>query len=214
MNGLFVTFEGPDGSGKSTQIGKLADSLEAEGIPYVLTHEPGGTAISDEIRALVLDPDHPEMVNEAEVLLYAASRAQHVREKIIPALESGCVVLCDRFVDASIAYQGYGLELDVEKVKEINRFATGGLVPDRSYFFDLSPETGRARVLHRSSLDRIEQKQLAYHERVRQAFLLLHKENRERILLLDGEEEIEELFFKIKTDFHKLLRYHQKKGEV
>ncbi|HET7521853.1 MAG TPA: dTMP kinase [Bacillales bacterium] len=204
MNGLFVTFEGPDGSGKSTQIQMLANFLESKHIPYVLTHEPGGTAISDEIRTLLLDPDRGEMANETEALLYAASRAQHVREKILPALEAGHVVLCDRFVDASIAYQGYGLGLDVEEVKVINRFATGGLIPDRSYFLDLSPEEGRRRLQKRRSLDRIEQKQLAYHEKVRRAFHKIYKENRGRICLLNGEKEKEALFSEIKADFQRL----------
>lgn len=108
MNGLFITFEGPDGSGKSTQIRYLASHLQSEGIPYILTREPGGTTIGDQIRTLLLDPAYKEMANETEALLYAASRAQHVQEKIKPALTAGNVVLCDRFVDASIAYQGYG----------------------------------------------------------------------------------------------------------
>lgn len=214
MNGLFVTFEGPDGSGKSTQIGKLAGYLAKKQIPYILTHEPGGTTISDEIRTLLLDPDHKEMANETEALLYAASRAQHVREKILPALRRGNVVLCDRFVDASVAYQGYGLGLDVEKVKMINRFATGGLVPDRSYLLDLSPEAGRRRMLNRSGLDRIEQKQLAYHKRVREAFLRIYEENRERICLLNGEKEKESLFSIIKADFNELWLRFQNESEV
>lgn len=219
MNGLFITFEGPDGAGKSTQAHQLARYLRAEGIPHILTREPGGTVISDHIRTLVLNPSHREMANETEALLYAASRAQHVREKVIPALEVGDVVLCDRFVDASVAYQGYGLGLDVEQVKAINRFATGGLVPDRSYFIDLSPETGRKRMLDRrkgeqAELDRIEQKQLAYHERVRTAFQTLYRENRERVCLLNGEEERESLFAKIKADFDRLWLQFQKKSEV
>lgn len=219
MNGLFVTFEGPDGSGKSTQIRQLASHLQTEGIPHILTREPGGTAISDYIRTLVLDPEHAEMANETEALLYAASRAQHVREKIMPALSAGNVVLCDRFVDASIAYQGYGLGLDVAQVRMINNFATGGLVPDRSYFIDLSPETGRQRMLDRrgdkqAALDRIEQKQLVYHRRVREAFRTLFDENHKRVCLLNGEEEKEQLFTKVKADFGKLWSQFQREGEV
>ncbi|HET7656856.1 MAG TPA: dTMP kinase [Bacillales bacterium] len=213
MNGLFVTFEGPDGSGKSTQIKKLSEHLEKRDIPYVKTREPGGTVISDKIRSLLLSPEHSEMMNETEVLLYAASRAQHVREKIMPSLEAGKVVLCDRFVDASIAYQGYGLELDVEKIIEINRFATGGLEPNRSYLLDLSHEKALKRMLNRSNLDRIEQKQADYHERVRAAFLSIYKENSERIYLLDGEKDKEDLFLEILTDFEELwLRFKKESG--
>lgn len=209
MNGLFITFEGPDGSGKSTQIQKLSDYLKERGISHVKTREPGGTIISDKIRELLLSPDYSEMANETEVLLYAASRAQHVREKIVPALKEGKVVLCDRFVDASIAYQAYGLKLDVDKIIEINRFATGGLAPHRSYLLDLSPEKARQRLLERNDLDRIELKQTDYHERVRSAFFTIYNENPQRICMLNGEKGIEELFSKIMTDFDKLWSRYQ-----
>src|SRR5690606_27288071 len=117
---------------------------------YLLTREPGGTRISDAIRTLILHPEHTEMINETEVLLYAASRAQHVKEKIIPALNEGLIVLCDRFVDASVAYQGYGLGIDLKKITMISKFATGGLGPDRSYFIDISPQFARKRLLQRN----------------------------------------------------------------
>lgn len=218
MKGLFITFEGPDGAGKSTQIKKLAYDLEKKGLSYVLTREPGGTVISDQIRALLLNPVHDEMADETEALLYAASRAQHVREKIVPALNEGQIVLCDRFVDASIAYQGFGLELDIERVKSINQFATGGLMPDRTYFIDLSPETGRERMLARrqeveqTGLDRIEQKQLDYHERVRNGFYTLYQTKESRLCFLNGEEDIQTLFSKIKKDFQTLWSNHHNEG--
>lgn len=208
MNGLFITIEGPDGSGKSTQIKKIAQYLDEAGVDYVLTREPGGTAISDRIRSLILDPAHPEMADETEVLLYAASRAQHVKEKILPALKAGKLVLCDRFVDASIAYQAYGLGIPVEDVTSINRFATGGLQPDRSYLIDISPEAGRARMVSRytaEGLDRIEQKQLEYHERVRAGFKKLYHESEDRFLLVDGNQTIDEVFGAIKKDIKSLL---------
>lgn len=206
--GIFITFEGPDGAGKTTQIEKLAAYLDDLEIPYVLTREPGGTRISDEIRSLILHPEHKEMKNETEVLLYAASRAQHVKEKIIPALQAGNIVLCDRFVDASIAYQGYGLGIDIEKIVAINEFATGGLTPDRSYFIDITPSFARKRLMQRNGnmqLDRIEQKDLEYHEKVRNGFLQLYEKNRERICLLDGHQAIESIFQLIKQDFERLL---------
>ncbi|WP_181833273.1 dTMP kinase [Bacillus taeanensis] len=208
MQGLFITFEGPDGAGKSTQVQKLAHYLQGKEISYIHTREPGGTAISDKIRSLILDPEHSEMVNETEVLLYAASRAQHVREKIIPALEEGKVVLCDRFVDASIAYQGFGLGIGQDKISEINRFATGGLKPSRTYLIDLSPEEGRKRMMERykaanktEQFDRIEQKELAYHETVRNGFHQIYETEKDRIYIIDGRQSVEEIFQQIKDDF-------------
>ena len=133
---LFITFEGPDGGGKTTQISRLASYIKDLGYEVVLTREPGGTFISEKIRSLLLDPTNQELNRETEVLLYAASRAQHVREVIIPALNQGKVVLCDRFVDASIAYQGYGLGITLESITAINHFATGGLKPTRTYLLE------------------------------------------------------------------------------
>jgi dTMP kinase len=207
MAGLFITFEGPDGSGKSTQIKQLASYLEAKQIPFILTREPGGTEISDEIRATILNPSFVQMKNETEVLLYSASRAQHVREKIIPGLEEGKIVLCDRYIDASIAYQGYGLGIPIKDILNINEFATGGLRPHRSYFIDLSPELGRKRMESRyggSGFDRIEQKSLEYHEKVRCGFHEIVKNDHSRFCCLDGKQSIDEIFLKIKEDFNKL----------
>ncbi len=207
--GIFVTFEGPDGAGKTTQIEKMAQYLEERKLPYILTKEPGGTRISNEIRSLILRPEYREMMNETEVLLYAASRAQHVKERIIPALEAGKIVLCDRFVDASIAYQGYGLGIEIEKIVQINEFATGGLTPDRSYFIDIAPSFARKRLMQRNGnrpFDRIEQKDIEYHEKVRNGFLRIYETNRERICLLDGHQAIEAIFEAIKEDFERLLK--------
>lgn len=219
MRGLLITFEGPDGAGKTTQMQKLAGYLQNKGLPVMTTREPGGTAIGDRIRALLLNPEYCEMMNETEVLLYAASRAQHVKEKIVPALQKGTIVLCDRFTDASIAYQGYGLGVKVEKVKEINAFATGGLTPDRTYFLDISPAVARERIAKRdragvtTAFDRIEQKHLAYHQRVREGFFRLYREeNWKRICLLDGERDCEELFAQIKSDFERLYEEDQNRG--
>jgi dTMP kinase len=209
---LFITFEGPDGSGKSTQIKLLAKYLEEKSIPFLLTREPGGTEISDQIRKVILDPQNKEMKNETEVLLYAASRAQHVREKIIPALNEGKVVLCDRFVDASIAYQGYGLGVPIEKVKEVNLLATGNLKPNRTYLLDISPKEGKDRMLERlkkqgdTSLDRIELKESSYHETVREGFHTLYKENKDRMLLVQANRTIEEIFSDIKQDFNEIIK--------
>jgi dTMP kinase len=216
VHGLFITFEGPDGAGKSTQVQKLAHYLDEKEIPYIQTREPGGTAISDQIRSLILDPEHKEMENETEVLLYAASRAQHVREKIIPALKAGKIVLCDRFVDASIAYQGHGLGIGQDKIMEINRFATGGLKPDRTYLIDLSPEEGRKRMVRRydtpsqtEQFDRIEQKELAYHETVRKGFQQIYEADKDRICLIDGRQTMENIFQEVKDDFNRVWNLYK-----
>jgi dTMP kinase len=214
VKGLFITLEGPDGSGKTTQVAKIAEYLMQNKIDFIQTREPGGTRISDKIRSLILDPEHKEMHDLTEVLLYAASRAQHVHEKIIPALEAGKVVLCDRFVDASLAYQGFGLGVGEQPVMQVNNIATSGLVPDRSYFIDVSPEVGRERMKARygtGNLDRIEQKDLSYHERVREGFQHIFKNQEKRILRVNGEQDPERVFGEIVKDLDKLLANHKEK---
>ncbi|GGE53832.1 thymidylate kinase [Pullulanibacillus camelliae] len=212
MKGLFITFEGPDGAGKSTQLKKLAEFLKEQHIPFIMTREPGGTEIGNAIRSILLDPANDVMTQKAEVLLYAASRAQHVQETIVPALKGGNIVLCDRFVDASIAYQGYGLELSVEEVMAINQFAVSGVEPDRTYLIDLPPTEGRQRMMKRQDpnvsyeLDRIEQKHLTYHQRVREGFHRIYEENKQRICLIDGSRNIEEVFQDIVEDFQNVLQ--------
>lgn len=214
MKGLFITLEGPDGSGKTTQIAKVAEYIKKQNIDFIQTREPGGTRISDKIRSLILDPEHKEMHDLTEVLLYAASRAQHVHEKILPALKEGKVVLCDRFVDASLAYQGFGLGVGEEPVLQINNIATSGLVPDRSYFVDVSPEVGRERMKARygtENLDRIEQKDLMYHERVREGFSHIFSRQADRIVRINGEQNPEAVFEEIAKDLDKLLSNHKEK---
>lgn len=214
MKGIFITFEGPDGAGKTTQIKMLKSFLDEQGISSILTREPGGTEISDYIREIILNPNHKNMQHETEILLYAASRAQHVREKIIPALNEGKVVLCDRFVDASVAYQGYGLGVDIDKIKSINAFAIGTLEPKRTYMIDLPPSQGRKRLLARikestnAGLDRIEQKESEYHESVRRGFDVIATNHPQRILKIDGSRTIEEVFEEIKKDFLRFWQNH------
>lgn len=211
QTGLFITFEGPDGSGKTTQLGKLADALERDGYRVIVTREPGGTPIGDQIREILLSADNTEMNSQAEALLMAASRAQHVHEKILPAIAEGYIVLCDRFVDASMAYQAAGLGLDWAEVRGINEFAISGLMPHRTYMLDLSPEAGRRRMKQRleqsgAPLDRIEQKDIAYHSRVREAFLKIARSESDRVLLLDAERSPDEIFADIYADCQRLLR--------
>ncbi|WP_010279452.1 dTMP kinase [Paenibacillus senegalensis] len=210
MKGLFITFEGPDGSGKSTQLQLLAEKLTNDGLEPLVTREPGGTYISDKIRALLLDPEHKGMIHQTEVLLYAASRAQHVHEKIIPALQQNRIVLCDRYIDASIAYQAYGLGIDLDVVSLISQFASSGLKPSRSYFMDLPVELSRERLLSRNGgatgagLDRIEQRDENYHSRVRQGFLNIAASEPERVKLVKADRPAHVIAEEIAEDFVKL----------
>lgn len=210
MKGLFITFEGPDGAGKTTQVRMLSEKLKMLcGGNIVVTREPGGTAIGDQIRKILLSPDHQEMAEETEVLLYAASRAQHVREVIAPALSRGDIVLCDRYIDASIAYQAYGLGQDPEEVAEISRYASGNLQPHRTYLLDVPAEVSRERLLLRSGkagLDRIEQKGQEYHERVREGFLALAKLFPDRIQVIDATRSPEEIASDIYADCEQWLK--------
>jgi len=213
VKGLFITFEGPDGAGKTTQVRLLADALAAMGRTVVLTREPGGTRIGDSIRSLLLSPEHTEMDARTEVLLYAAQRAQNVAERILPALGRGDVVIGDRFVDASIAYQSAGLGVDEAIVRRVNEFATGGLKPDRTYLLDLPEEEGRRRLAARTreraggpaGLDRIERRTAEYHRRVREAFRRIARENPGRVLLLDALQPPETLARIILEDCRRLL---------
>jgi len=216
VGGIFITFEGPDGSGKTTQLRRLAETLKQSGHDVVVTREPGGTAISDKVRSIILDPAHEEMVDQAEVLLYAASRAQHVHEFILPALQAGKIVLCDRFIDASIAYQGYGLGIDVETVRAVNRFASSGLQATRTYILDVPVEVSLARLHKRApgqdaagqQLDRIEQKSAEYHNRVRAGFHQIAAENPERVFVVNADRSEDEIAADILTECSRLLQEH------
>lgn len=195
---MFITFEGPDGSGKSTQLQRLAVWLRGRGVEVLLTREPGGTPISDRIRAILLDPACMEMVNEAEVLLYSAARAQHVAEVIRPQVARGGVVLCDRFADSTLAYQGYGRGLPLATLEIITRFATGGLVPDLVVYLDLDVEAGLRRKLAHAEDDasqwnRLERAARAFHERVRAGYLALATAAPDRWLVVDGDQPIDEV---------------------
>ncbi|KRF28699.1 dTMP kinase [Paenibacillus sp. Soil787] len=216
MNGIFITFEGPDGAGKTTQLKKLAEELKQQGHDVLVTREPGGTAISDQIRSIILDPVNKEMVDQAEVLLYAASRAQHVHQLILPALAAGRIVLCDRFIDASVAYQAYGLGVDVDMVKAISHYASSGLQATRTYILDVPVEVSLARLHHRASgtgvnvqqLDRIEQKNVDYHSRVREGFHQIAADHPERVRVVNANRNQEEIAKDIWTDCNRLLEEH------
>ena len=190
--GLFVTFEGPEGCGKTSQLRLLAAHLRDQGCDVLTTREPGGTPISERVRAIVLDPAHSDMEPTTEFLLFSAARAQHVAEVIRPHLEHGGVVLCDRFADSSLAYQGYGYGLDLEARRAITHFATGGLVPDLTFFLDLPVEVGLRRKTggRGDAWNRMEQKQIAYHERVRAGYLAMAADEPGRWVTIDATGDI------------------------
>ncbi len=191
MKGIFITVEGPDGSGKTTQLKLLVQALTDKGYEVVTTREPGGTKVGNSIREVLLSPEHDEMTARVEMMLYAASRAQNVEQIIRPALSRGAVVVCDRFVDASIAYQGFGLGYDLEQILALNEWATGGLKPDLTFLFDLSPSQASSRMKDRGQLDRIESRDEAFHQRVYDGFQSLLAEHPDRMVRINANETIE-----------------------
>lgn len=204
--GKLITFEGPDGAGKTTQIQLTERFLEEHGYPVVRIREPGGTRISEAIRQLLLDPSYKEMSAAAEALLYAAARAQLVDEVVLPALAAGKVVLCDRFVDSSLAYQGYGRSLDLEMLRMVNGFALNKLGAFRTILLDLPPEEGFRRSSGKIERDRLEQESLNFHQRVREGYRILAGNCPERIRVVDAsgrpdsvQEQIEKHVLKYLT---------------
>lgn len=188
MRGVFITLEGPEGAGKSTQTPQLAAWLEQQGYEVVPTRNPGGTPIGAQIRQILLDPANRAMVSLAELMLYAADRAQHVDQVVRPALEAGCVVLCDRFGDSTMAYQGYGRGLDRETIRRLNEMATGGLVPDLTLLLDLPVEAGLSRVARSRETDRLETEAIAFHQRLRAGYLELAQAEPGRFAVVDASQ--------------------------
>ena len=197
--GLFISIEGPDGSGKSTQIENIKQFFCDKGIDIVFTREPGGTAIGERIREIILDKNCSEMDYMTEAMLYAAARSQHVAQVIRPSLEEGKIVICDRFVDSSIAYQGYGRKLG-DAVAIINDFAIGKCLPDVSFLMKLDPRIGRRRI-DADKQDRLEREQDDFHIAVFEGYLELEKKYKDRIVGIDASRSIEE----IKVDIYKKL---------
>jgi len=199
---MFITFEGPEGSGKSTQARMLAERLHAVGCVVLLTREPGGTAIGDQIRTLLLDHGHGEMHATTEALLFAADRAQHVHERIRPHLEQGGVVLCDRFADSTWAYQGYGLGQDLEMLRRLTAIATGGLSPDLTLLLDLPVDVGLQRkrqAQHAAEWNRLDARELAFHRRVRNGYHALAAADPQRWLVFDAQQPVTTLADQIWT---------------
>ncbi|MDF2489175.1 MAG: tmk [Pseudomonas sp.] len=191
MSGLFITLEGPEGAGKSTNRDYLAARLREQGLDVVLTREPGGTPLAERIRELLLAPSDETMHSDTELLLMFAARAQHLARVIRPALARGAVVLCDRFTDATYAYQGGGRGVSIDRIATLETFVQGGLRPDLTLVFDLPVEIGLARAAARGRLDRFEQEGLAFFEAVRQAYLQRAGREPQRYRLLDAAQSLE-----------------------
>ena len=190
--GLLITFEGIDGSGKTTQINALIGHLREAGLSYHLFREPGGTEIGEKIRDILLDKNYHNMLDVSELLLYSASRYQLCVSKIIPALNNVDIVICDRFYDSTTAYQGYGRGIDLEFIYQLNKIATDSLVPDLTFILDIDLEE-RQKRLGKKSLDRLEQEANDFHSKVRAGFLTMAKEDQNRFVVLNGNQNPERL---------------------
>lgn len=190
---LFITFEGPEGAGKTTVIQKIAERLAEENIDVLATREPGGIEIAEKIRSIILNPEHTAMDERTEALLYAAARSQHFFEKVRPALEASKTVICDRFIDSSLAYQGYARGIGVDEVLSINEFAIGKKLPDMTILFDLAPEVGLARIHAHGEreVNRLDVESLAFHKKVREGYLQLVERYPERIRVVNADQSIE-----------------------
>ena len=192
---MFITFEGGEGSGKSTAIKTLADRLSKEGYEVILTREPGGTPISEQIREIILNKKNTEMDGMTEALLYAAARRQHIVEKVLPALKEGKIVFSDRFLDSSLAYQGGARGLGIDRVYELNQYATDGLLPDLTVFFELKPEVGIARIEanNQREVNRLDVEKMEFHQRVHDSFMELARRFPERFLIVDAAKSPKEV---------------------
>lgn len=201
---MFISFEGIDKSGKSTQISLLVDYLKQKGYEVVQTCEPGGTRLGEKIERILLEPSTKEISGISELFLYLADRAEHVEKIIKPALEKGKIIISDRFTDATIAYQGHGRELDIPWIKELNKRVTHGLSPDITFLLDISPDLAKKRSGSEEK-DRIENEKISFHQKVRQGYLKLAKRHAERIKVINGEGSVEEIQSTIRKILGKYL---------
>lgn len=190
---LFITFEGPEGAGKTTVIQKIAERLAEKNIDVLATREPGGIEIAEKIRTIILNPAHTAMDERTEALLYAAARSQHYFEKVQPALDAGKLVICDRFIDSSLAYQGYARGIGIDEVLSINEFAIGKKLPDMTILFDIAPEVGLARIYatENREVNRLDVESLLFHQKVHEGYLLLVERYPERIRIVNADQDID-----------------------
>lgn len=199
--GKFIVFEGGDGSGKSTVLEMVYNYLIENGIDCIKTREPGGIKISEDIREVILDTKNTAMDPKTEALLYAAARRQHLVEKVIPELDKGRIVLCDRFIFSSLAYQGYARNIGVDEVYQINKFAVGDYMPDLNIFFDVSPEVGLERINSndKREVNRLDLEKINFHHKVREGYNTLIEKNKEKFEVIDAEKSLNEVFDSVKS---------------
>ncbi|KXH86849.1 dTMP kinase [Sporosarcina sp. HYO08] len=193
--GIFITFEGPDGSGKTTVIAEIYKRLQEEGKSVLLTREPGGIRIAEKIREIILNNEYREMDAKTEALLYAAARRQHLVEKVLPAIEEGNNVLCDRFIDSSLAYQGHARKLGIDEVLSINEFAIGNMMPDATLFFDVKPEVGLARIEKNNEREqnRLDNEKIQFHHNVYEGYQVVNERYKDRIRHIDASLPLSEV---------------------
>ena len=196
MRGLFITFEGPDGSGKTTVCSEVFAKLKEDGYDVIHTREPGGIEIAEKIRKIILDPSNTDMDERTEALLYAASRRQHLVKKVLPALKEGKIVVCERFVDSSLAYQGYGRKIGFDEVLKINEFAIEGLFPDLTIYLDVDEKTGLKRIESRSFKDRLDLEDLEFHHLVHEGYEKVLEVFKDRIKVVDAARPLDEVIEK------------------
>lgn len=205
MPGIFITLEGGEGSGKTTIILSIEKYLKENGYDVVTTREPGGVPIAEQIRNVILDVNNTKMCNETETLLYAASRMQHLHEKVIPALNEGKVVICDRYLDSSLVYQGYARGIGIDNVLNANCFALDHM-PDVTLFIDVTPEVGLKRISGRDKIDRLDKESLSFHQRVYDGYVKISEQYPDRIKRIDGQRDKEEVIADVIEEIKKVLK--------
>ncbi|MGM0924576.1 MAG: dTMP kinase [Bacillota bacterium] len=200
MKGIFITFEGPDGAGKTTILNMLSEEFREKGIEAVFTREPGGIRIAEQIREVILNKENTEMDSRTEALLYAAARRQHIVEKVIPALNEGKLIICDRFIDSSLAYQGYAREIGADDVYSINMFAIDGVMPVVTLYFDIEPERGLMRISGNDGreVNRLDLEKMDFHLKVQQGYKHLIDKFPERIKVINADQSLAEVYHDVK----------------
>ncbi|MGM0877651.1 MAG: dTMP kinase [Bacillota bacterium] len=208
MNGKFITFEGPEGAGKTTILELLMKDLQQSGIEAVFTREPGGINIAEMIREVILNKEHTEMDSRTEALLYAAARRQHLVEKVIPSINNGKIVLCDRFIDSSLAYQGYARGLGIDEVLSINEFALNGFMPDLTLYFSIEPEKGLKRIANSSEREknRLDLEDITFHKKVQEGYEKVINRFKDRIIVIEADQPIKDVLNEVKKALKKHIQ--------